>query len=217
VANTIIFSDTHLSAKFDPVRFEYLKRITEPADQVIINGDFWEGYLTTIEKFVDSDWNKLFPLLLERNTFYIYGNHDKEKFNGVPTSQFSVGQGYEYRVRVGNQVLRIEHGNRIIPDYDDQDWYPRSKLIGAIRDRAFRVAVNWKGKQVLRRFHKMNDRIKAWGKINLAENEILVCGHTHQSEFNLGEKFIDLGFIDLGYASYLKVIDDRIELVEDKY
>jgi predicted phosphodiesterase len=51
----LIFSDTHLTCKFDKLRFLALKKIIEEADIVIINGDFWEYISCPFEKFINSE------------------------------------------------------------------------------------------------------------------------------------------------------------------
>jgi predicted phosphodiesterase len=46
---TIIFSDTHLTDQFDPELYKALENMIQEADQVIINGDFWDGYSFKVE------------------------------------------------------------------------------------------------------------------------------------------------------------------------
>jgi predicted MPP superfamily phosphohydrolase len=86
---TLIFSDTHLTKGFNRKKYEFLREIIEPVDRVIINGDFWDGYLTSFDKFVNSEWQKLFPLLKEKQTIYLYGNHDKTKWCDSRVNLFS--------------------------------------------------------------------------------------------------------------------------------
>src|SRR3990172_1424130 len=59
----LVFSDSHLTDKFEEKKFYFLKKIIRQSDFVIINGDFWDGYLTTFNRFISSNWSKLFPLL----------------------------------------------------------------------------------------------------------------------------------------------------------
>ena len=67
----VIFSDTHLY-KFDPKKYNFLKKIISKAEKVIINGDFCEGFLMTFTEFVNSPWNKLFTSLRKKNNIYIW-------------------------------------------------------------------------------------------------------------------------------------------------
>ena len=71
---TIIFSDTHIGKRCDRRRFEYLKKIISDADRVIINGDF-RDHVVKSDKFMNSKWKELFPLLKSKKTIFIYGNH----------------------------------------------------------------------------------------------------------------------------------------------
>src|SRR3972149_6125144 len=76
---TAIISDTHLTAKFDKAKFEYLKTLFSKYEEVIINGDFWSYYSCTFDEFLKSKWNALFPFM-KAKTIYIHGNHDREKW-----------------------------------------------------------------------------------------------------------------------------------------
>jgi hypothetical protein len=57
---TLIFSDTLLHQKFDQKKYNFLLKIIKAADQVIINGDFWDSDLSSFDKFVKSRWKQLF-------------------------------------------------------------------------------------------------------------------------------------------------------------
>jgi len=61
--NILVFSDTHLYLPFDQKKFNFLKKIISESGQVIINGDFFDGYMNKFDEFCKSSWNKLFPLL----------------------------------------------------------------------------------------------------------------------------------------------------------
>src|SRR3990167_5228492 len=74
----LVFSDSHLDHNFEPKKLSYLKKLVRSVDQVIINGDFWEGYSITFDQFLSSKWNELFPLLKAKKAVYIFGNHDKK-------------------------------------------------------------------------------------------------------------------------------------------
>ncbi len=85
----LIISDTHLT-NFNKRQFIFLQDLISSVDQVIINGDFWDSWCVSFEKFVNSKWQDLFDLLLEKNTIYIYGNHDPKDLNDERTSLFAV-------------------------------------------------------------------------------------------------------------------------------
>ena len=70
---TLVLSDTHLTDRFDERKFNFLRAIILPSDQVIINGDFWDSWFTDFDGFVSSKWSGLFLLLLKKNTIYLNG------------------------------------------------------------------------------------------------------------------------------------------------
>ena len=93
----LIFSDTHLTPKYEPKKFAVLKNAIEQADRVIINGDFWEGFVCTFNEFVESPWSKeLFPLLKKKKAVYLFGNHDRESLANERASLFSDKQMKKY-------------------------------------------------------------------------------------------------------------------------
>ncbi|MBI4226199.1 metallophosphoesterase family protein, partial [Candidatus Roizmanbacteria bacterium] len=115
----LIFSDSHLTENFEEKKFNFLKKIIQQSDSVIINGDFWDGYRTTFDRFISSDWNKLFPLLKSKKTVYIHGNHDRETYIDQNASLFSDLQTHTYRLQLNGKVFIIEHGHRFYPLFDE--------------------------------------------------------------------------------------------------
>ncbi|HEX7018032.1 MAG TPA: metallophosphoesterase family protein [Patescibacteria group bacterium] len=108
-----VFSDTHLTDKFEPQLYQALKKMIESADQVIINGDFWDGFLVSFDAFVNSKWKQLFPLFKKKNTIYIYGNHDPEHLCDDRVSLFSVTQTLHHDLKVGKYLYKIQHGHLV--------------------------------------------------------------------------------------------------------
>lgn len=205
---TLIFSDTHLTASFDKVRFDYLKHLFQKFDQIIINGDFWDGYETTFEKFARSQWKDLFPILLAKRTVYIWGNHDKPQWTKDP-SIFSIAQYDAYTLPVGKQELHIEHGHRLAPSFDIS--YPKfSYFLSALfSSRRFQFGRKLRGWE--------NMQMKQFGMKNLAQNQILVCGHSHIAENNKKLRYLNTGLIDYGIANYLSIQNGKISFVTETY
>src|SRR3989339_1338248 len=116
--NILIFSDTHLYLPFDEKKYNFLKKIIEKSDQVIINGDFFDNYMISFDEFVNSSWNRLFPLLKSKKTIYIYGNHDKRSFSDKRVELFSDIQAERYKIKTSNKTFIFEHGQktRATPD-----------------------------------------------------------------------------------------------------
>lgn len=125
---TLVFNDTHFSDKFDSELFDYIVKLVKSADQVVINGDFWDAYLTTFDAFVTSEWKRLFPLLKEKHTVYIFGNHDKKEFMDDRYSLFSDLQTMKYKLKSGKSTFVIEHGHLFAPTYDAQ-WLFKNNIL----------------------------------------------------------------------------------------
>ena len=115
---TLIISDLHLGNHFDPKKLAFLQEIISAADQVIINGDFWEGLLFSFSEFVESPWKELFPQLKSKNTIYIHGNHDKKNLCDERVSLFSQEQKTFHRLQIGDLVFVIIHGHQFNPFFN---------------------------------------------------------------------------------------------------
>jgi predicted phosphodiesterase len=211
---TLIISDLHLTTQFDPKKFMFLQEIIESADQVIINGDFWEGLLLQFNDFVNSDWRKLFPLLKAKKTIYIYGNHDKKYLCDDRVNLFSVEQKNYHRLQIGNLVFVIVHGHQFNPFFN--------RLLHPIKLPQFFLKVlmaqerwlvtTFKNSYIQFHYRLYNKEIKAKINSNLRKNEILVCAHTHAAELDTDNKYINTGLIDHGLAQYLMIDDEEIQL-----
>lgn len=198
-------------------KFAYLLSVIEPADRVIILGDFWDGFLTPFDKFLKSGWSKLFPLLLERQAVYLYGNHDRPQWCDDRVSMFSVQHGMEHKIRLGGHELYLTHGHTVFTSLEDK--YPVLNhsiplRMGASVDILHKLV--W-GKRFMRTDNSINDPSRKWVADKLPEPQILVCGHSHFPEIDLSNRMINTGFIGSGYGNYLRIIDDRIESVRERY
>lgn len=215
---TIIISDTHLTDRFDRRKFTLLERIITEADHVVINGDFWDGYLTTFDRFVTSGWTQLFPLLRERKTVYLYGNHDAQIWADERVDRFSTKQVDEYRIPVGQRELVIQHGHRVIPHVDS--WIPKfvtRSPLAWLSVWGELVPISMFGMQVMELYRYENEASRQWAATHLKSNEILVTGHSHAAVFDPDHQYICTGFIRYGHATYLKIVDDQLELVRTRY
>ena len=211
---TLIFSDTHLTDTFDQAKYDFLRRIISQADKVIINGDFWDGFRCSFDDFLASDWQQLFPLLLEKQTVYLYGNHDGEEYCDERVSQFSVQQGLEYQIKLRDKVVHIEHGDRLDPlfgsHHHSQLWDPILKMY----DFFDRINITY-FRNLLRLLFFPKWLIYLIIKKHVSdfpENTILVVGHTHWPYFNLHRRFINLDAVAYGFGGYV-TIDDGERLV----
>lgn len=218
----LIFSDTHLTHKFDQKKFTFLKNLIENADQVIINGDFWDNAFTTFDKFVNSKWQDLFPILKDRNTIYLYGNHDLPHQTDERVNLFSIKQVEEYKIKIGKYLLSIAHGHK--HSRFTRFWY---KFFGnypkLLRYISLPMGFIFELNEFLTRktnkslFSIFNRTNKSKVAKYMAYNEVFIAGHTHAPEFNLDRKYINLGFIRQGFASYVVATADNIQYVRCQY
>jgi predicted phosphodiesterase len=214
---TVIFSDTHLSNRTYRKKFTYLKSIIEPADRVIILGDFWDGFLTSFDKFVTSRWSALFPMLLEREAFYVYGNHDRQQWCDERVNLFSAAQGTHTTLRAGDRSLYLTHGHSVFTSLEDQFPVLNHSLplrIGANIDVLHKLV--W-GRRFLRQDRNANDTARRWVTEHLPGGEILICGHRHYPEIDLYSRMVNTGFIGVGYGNYVLIDDEKISLIRERY
>jgi len=205
----LVLSDTHLTPRFEQKKFDFLENIIQKSDSVIINGDFWDGYLTNFDAFIHSKWNSLFPLLKKKQTVYIYGNHDQKTFSDERVSLFSIKQLDQYTLISNGIEYHIEHGNRLIPSIDDIFYQPK-KLI-YIETLLFSYY-----EEFITHVFKHSSRI--WGV--LLNNKLkrdskkhgifYIYGHIHFAEFDLKNNFAVSGIFQFGLAQYLLIEDGCI-------
>lgn len=209
----VIFSDSHLTDNFDELKFNVFIKIIDQADIVVINGDFWDGFQIEYKKFIRSDWQKLFKLLLVKNTYYLYGNHDPESYGDG--KEFSNYQGHVLKLNQNGVHFHIEHGNRIYPTIDERIKIPR--FIRGLGNIFEGLSIKLFGRRLLNIYIKDNLAMKKWKMDNLDKNEWLICGHSHLKELSYENKFINEGLINWGIASYSMIVNGKAELKEFTY
>ena len=221
----VIFSDTHLTAKFDQAKFNFLADMIAKADRVIINGDFWDFGITSFNRFVNSQWQKLFPLLRSKGTIYLFGNHDFPEWSDERIELFSVKQGERCQLQTESYKLMIEHGHELTPSLE-LIW---PKVFGRRAMVWLAYSINLLGFTVARNFYLKlftvdNLRMKKIAHTRMEKmahtldlDKILVCGHSHRQEKSLTKKFINIGAVRWGLGQYLLVEGDKLTLVNDSY
>ena len=213
--NILVISDTHLSLPFEEKKFRFLETLIKKHDQVIIDGDFWEGFLISYDKFVASPWRALFPLLKQKNSIYIFGNHDLEEFGNGTFDSFSVKQTDRYEAKVNGHVFVFEHGHRLLPLDGDDD----SKKIRNTKymDRVEKYMIKGFGAKYQKLLKPYNKKIKKQLPRELKQTEYYVCGHTHCAEIDHKNRFINTGVIKHGLAQYLVIRNNIPHLKQEKY
>lgn len=215
---TVVFSDCHLTAKFDPAKFLYLQNIIESADRVIINGDFWDGYMANFTDLLNSERSKLFKLLSNKETYYVCGNHDAAALHDPRIDQFARWCGEMLELTIDGQKYRFEHGHRIAPTLDQiypgmfrRSWV--AKTATAFEYCAARII----GQNYFAVHRPANTKMKLWQRHNLSTDQILVCGHSHWPEANELEKYFNTGFVRHRLAHHLVINHSRRSLINGRY
>ncbi|MDO8609674.1 MAG: metallophosphoesterase [bacterium] len=220
----LIFSDTHLTKVFDQKKFLYLKKIVQEVNKVIINGDFWDGYLSTFEEFINSPWKQLFPYLKDKKSVYIFGNHDKKEWSDKRINQFSDLQTDQFTLSLNKNTYIIEHGHRLNPsgnillllvkfEHILTGTYSVVKIFSSIQQLIINVfGVNFY--KILRK--RANSQIKR-RFINNQDNKYYVFAHTHCAEIDFKNNFVNSGMIRLGIGQYILINKDEIKLNEESY
>ena len=209
----LIFSDSHLTHVFDPKLFLILEDAILLADKVIIAGDFWESYLTDIDRLLESPWQKLFKLLKERDAFYIFGNSDTEEFNEDKWRAFATDAGDEYRFEANGYQFIVQHGHLVFNSFREKlpSQTDRSRSIGQLKN-----ILEFIDGRLL--FGRLLGISKAISKRNLKSRvhpksgEIYVFGHSHYAEDDREHGFIMLGNNRHGIGSYLLIDDESKEI-----
>lgn len=215
----LIISDLHLTVYFRPKKFEYLKKLFQSADRIIINGDFWTAYYNTFDEFLKTKWSGLFPILKSKSTIYLYGNHDKKIWLDERALNFSIKNCEEYMLEVGGVRYRIIHGHQFSGDSISSESY-----MSTWRKYKFDF---WKyliETAFLRTFGRyfymiaklMNNKVKEFSK-KAKDYDYLVMGHTHWAEIDEKNKYINTGLIHSGVATYLVIEGNTKKIVYERY
>ncbi len=217
--NILVFSDTHLGSLFEEKKFNFLSALIDQVDRVIINGDFWEGYGTSFDRFVNSPWKQLFPKLKAKQAIYIFGNHDRQILSDKRTALFSKIQTDRFALKPNGTRFIFEHGHRLCPIMDEPS-PPSKRLVVAtyLTGKAEEIMTITNNKAIKRfLLGKYNNIIKRKLKKELSDNEVLICGHTHLSEFNIKERFVNTGIVRHGLAQYLLIQNGHLYPKEEWY
>ena len=215
---TLVFSDTHLETVVEEKKYRFLETLIKQADQVIINGDFWDGFFITFSEFVDSPYRTLFPLLKKKKTIYLTGNHDSPDLLDARTSLFAEKTVDAYEMKIGDKKFVFQHGHMQIPIF--QKKIPilekHRRVITRSLDNMEYYIVRHLGKPISRMVQGgLNKTIKKTIKTQINKGDIFICGHTHLAEFNLPEQFVNSGIVNHGLGQYLIIENDKITPYEE--
>jgi predicted phosphodiesterase len=218
----LIISDTHLS-RFNKKQFSFLRDLIKSVDEVIINGDFWDSWCISFEKFVNSKWQQLFDLLLEKNTIYIYGNHDPKHLCDERCSLFAVKTCNSYQFELLGQKFHCEHGHHLMTHFNMSNFiniyykllHRQPKvlcyLIAEFERLLFYVFPN------TNRHSKVGQHTNQILRKNLHHKYINIYGHSHCADLDLENNFVNSGSIMCKNASYVLIDNKKIRLERMRY
>ncbi len=215
---TVIFSDTHLTSRFDQAQFDAIVKAIATADRVIINGDLWASYACTFEQFLNSQWSKLFPLLKSKHAVYLYGNHDPHSKSDKRANLFSDIQADEYEFNSAKQRVHVEHGHNIISSPELK--YPILQRVGLVNLGRWLSSVSIKlwGPQALVWRNAAKNQSMCQAKSSLVPSStILVCAHSHLAEASPEKQFFNDGLIADGILQYVVVENGIVSLYSTTY
>jgi predicted phosphodiesterase len=214
MSKTLIFSDSHLTPRFNEDYFNKLVNVIEQVDKVIINGDFWEGYFYKFDEFLSSPWSQLFPLLKKKNTVYIHGNHDLEKYIDDRASRFAdlVTESHEFSS--GGKNFVCIHGHQYIESPAKRSALMRMKFLLGGLYIVYYLGMLIQKEKFWKIFQFENNRLKKAQKRNFP-GKILITGHTHLSEET--ENFINTGVMSFGFFEYAIIEDGEIRQYKERY
>jgi len=222
---TLILADTHFSAQFESVCYKAIIRLIRSVDRVIINGDFWDDYLTTFDKFVTSDWQQLFPLLKQKQTIYIYGNHDREAFCDKRVKLFSVQQMDKYILETKNQAFLIEHGHSLAKEFEERHptltnifrkfypWIDFHSQGEGIPGPLIKYYIDFNHRRL---WQTMLDQLKGNTDWLIGQKHLLV-GHCHFQLSNPELRIQSLGSFRWGWARYGIIDENGLKMFETRY
>ncbi len=215
----LVFSDTHLSRRFEKKKFEFLKKIILASDQVIVNGDFWDGYTVDFDQFMKSKWNGLFPYLKSKKTVYINGNHDQKKFTDNRIFQFCDRCVSQYELKINDLNFVFEHGHRLASARDENIKQRfiltlATHVVGLIENISLR---SFKKNVLAPIIKATNDKIKNKALAEFGPSVYFICGHTHIQKYDKGDHFINSGIVRHGLGQYLLIDDGKIIINEEWY
>lgn len=214
----LLISDVHLTHRLKKRKFEYLKKLISEYEQVIIVGDFWSAYTCTFNRFMNSKWKELFPLLKSRNTVYIYGNHDRRRWCDERVYEFCDLALRDYTISAGGVDYHISHGVEYLVDSINNEIFMtlhrklKLYVLSALIDRFFLKRLGYN------RYIEIGRRLNEIQRFEVGDDSrFTILGHTHSPELLKEKKYLNLGFINYGYASYAVISEQGVKLYKDYY
>jgi predicted phosphodiesterase len=214
--NTLVISDTHLG-KYDEKKDRFLQNLIKGYDRIIVNGDFWDNWAISFEDFINSKYRELFNLLKQKETIYIFGNHDSKDMVDLDLARtFSDIQSEEYNIKIGNNFYHFEHGHNFVDDMNNwfYDFYYRllegfpAFLLKFLYDL---TQISYSFFPIIISKGKLGHNRNFFIKNNKPKNVYYVVGDTHVPEIDKKARFVNTGCILGRTVSYVEIDNETGE------
>lgn len=215
---TLIFSDTHLTDQFDQLQCDYIVKLVKSVDKVIINGDFWDGYLTTFDAFL-ATWQPLLRVLAKHNVLYILGNHDNAVLTDERSQKFATVLDGEHIFTAGSTTYRVAHGHQQSCEFDARHpqltkyfgwFYP---FIPTILNLPY--CGTWLRARNERTKRKLEYELMQFAESNAQDHVVYVFGHSHLMADNSTIHYLNPGCFTPSIARFLIINEDGHQLFSE--
>lgn len=214
----LLISDVHLTHKFKKRKYDYLYSLISKYEKVIIVGDFWSAYDCKFNRFVNSKWEGLFPLLKERHAIYIYGNHDRKRWCDERVYRFCDLAQRDYSLQIGETDYHISHGVEYLVDSINNEIFMflhrklKAYVLSHFLERTVLKLLGYN------KFIEIGRKLNEIQRFEIGDDtRFSIVGHTHSPELLKRKRYANLGFINYGYASYAVISDKGIKLFKENY
>lgn len=215
---TVVFSDTHFTNRFNQVQCDYIVKLVESVDKVIINGDFWDGYLTSFDAFLEA-WQPLLAALAQKDTIYILGNHDSTNFTDERARQFAQVVDDEYALVIGKRTYHVTHGHHHSREFDVK--HPRlTKFFGWMYPlypvaRSAPIVGGWLNNLDNQVKKQLELELLGFARAHYTPNHWQVFGHSHLPLELPSAGYLNPGSFTLTTARYIVIEDSGHQLVAE--
>lgn len=186
---------------------------------MIIVGDFWDIWHTSFDRFIRSEWSRLFPLLKQKNTIYLWGNHDPIEYMDSRVKRFCVTAAREHVICVRGKKWTITHGDiftttneRMFRVTHEHEW---AKTILRIWERLESWTARVFGRNGLVVFDRKYDV-----EVRRAVSESgkrYITGHTHVFRSRPETGFLSTGLVRHGLGQTIEIVHDSFEFHSEWY
>jgi len=116
-------------------------------------------------------------------------------------------------MKIGSNIIRIEHGHRIYPSFEDR--YPsifKNRISYVVGDYVTKLGTYLGGRIYLKLYSIMNFKMKKYKVNNMNNINYLIVGHSHYQEHDNIIGYINSGSINNRYIEYVSIEDNIMNI-----